>query len=265
LLNLLNNAVKFTDAGGVTLNLTVAPGPGGDRIRISIVDTGVGIPAAAQPYLFDRFRQVDSSISRTHGGTGLGLAISKGLVEAMGGQVGVASTLGVGSEFWMEVTLRRASVPAEAVLAHDVDGALSAHVLLVDDHPVNRDLGVAVLGLLGCTVHVACDGHDAVEAARLGRYDAILMDVHMPGMDGLSATRAIRALQGPAAETPIIALSADVLPEQVARMREAGMVDSLEKPINIDAVYDCLQRHVGRQRDPLVDLVSEQVAAWAKK
>jgi signal transduction histidine kinase/ActR/RegA family two-component response regulator len=249
LLNFLNNAVKFTDAGGVTLALTATAGEAGDRIRIAVIDTGVGIPPRVQPILFDRFRQVDSSISRTYGGTGLGLAIAKGLVEAMGGRVGVISTPGAGSEFWMEATLPRAA-QATAAAAEDAEaGALAAHVLLVDDHPVNRELGVAVLTLLGCTVDVACDGHEAVQAARVARYDAILMDVHMPGMDGLAATRAIRALDGPASATPIIAMSADVLPEQLTRMRAAGMIDSVEKPIDIEALQACLLRWVGRDAD----------------
>ena len=251
LLNFLNNAVKFTDAGGVTLNVAVAPEADGHRIRMSVIDTGVGIPPEAQLYLFDRFRQVDSSISRTHGGTGLGLAIGKGLVEAMGGKVGVASEPGKGSTFWMEVVFAPAVATAAAGAAQGGEDALAAHVLLVDDHPVNRELGVAVLGLLGCTVDVACDGHEAVEAARVRRYDAILMDVHMPGMDGLSATRAIRAHEDPAARTPIIALSADVLPEQIARMHAAGMVDSVQKPINVEALAACLRRHVGRDADDL--------------
>ena len=247
LLNFLNNAVKFTDAGGIVLNLSIRPQGEVDKVRIAVVDTGMGIPAEAAARLFERFSQVDSSTSRTHGGTGLGLAISKGLVELMGGDIGVDSTLGQGSTFWLEVPLLR----ARAGLAADdadtsADEGLGAHILLVDDHPMNRELGVTVLTLLGCTVDVASGGREAIEAARICRYDAILMDVHMPDIDGLAAARAIRALSGPANATPIIAMSADVLPEQIARTREAGMVDSVGKPINIEVLHACLERWVGR-------------------
>ncbi|MFZ3006094.1 MAG: ATP-binding protein [Phenylobacterium sp.] len=249
LLNLLNNAVKFTDAGGVTLALSVAPQGDLDLIRIAVTDTGPGIAPEAAERLFQRFSQVDSSVSRTHGGTGLGLAICKGLVDLMGGKVGVQSAVGQGSTFWLEVPMTRADALVAVEADEDAEQGLSAHILLVDDHPMNRELGVTILSLLGCTADVACDGREAIEAAKTGRYDAILMDVHMPVIDGLAATRAIRALEGPMSMTPIIAMSADVLPEQVARMREAGMVDSVGKPISIQALNDCLARWIGRDAD----------------
>jgi signal transduction histidine kinase/ActR/RegA family two-component response regulator len=247
LLNFLNNAVKFTDTGGVALKLSIQPKGEADRVRIAITDTGVGISAEAAARLFQRFSQVDSSTSRTHGGTGLGLAICKGLVELMGGVIGVESAPGQGSTFWLELPLVRAGTAVQAEGGEDEGGAgLCAHILLVDDHPMNRELGMAILTLLGCTADVACDGREAIEAAKARRYDAILMDVHMPGVDGLAAARAIRALKGPASRTPIIAMSADVLPEQVARTREAGMIDSVGKPINIETLHACLERWVGR-------------------
>lgn len=244
LLNLLNNAVKFTDAGGVTLTLTCTPGVDGDRLRMVVTDTGVGI-ADTGP-LFQRFRQVDGSVSRNHGGTGLGLAICKGLIERMGGRVGVSSQVGVGSSFWLEVDLPRSAPASPEDLQAASATEVGAHILLVDDHPVNRELGVTLLALLGCTADVATNGREAILAAQTRRYDAILMDVHMPELDGLAATRAIRALDGDAATTPIIAMSADVLPEQRARMRAAGMVDSVEKPISIADLHGCLGRWVGR-------------------
>jgi signal transduction histidine kinase/ActR/RegA family two-component response regulator len=248
LLNLLNNAIKFTEAGSIRLEVTAKPAAGASLIRFSVTDTGIGIPAEAVHRLFQRFSQADNSITRTHGGTGLGLAISKGLVELMGGQAGVDSVLGQGSTFWFEVPLSVAELSAET--AETADGrALTAHVLLVDDHPMNRELGVTVLTLLGCTADVACDGMEAISKVMAHRYDAILMDVHMPVMDGLAATRAIRLIQGPAALTPIIAMSADVMPEQVNRMREAGMVESVGKPISIEALNDALIRWVGRDSE----------------
>lgn len=245
LLNYLNNAVKFTDAGQINLKLALADEGDRDRVRISVADTGVGITKEAAAALFQRFSQVDSSVSRTHGGSGLGLAICKGLIEAMGGQVGVDSAPGAGSTFWLELTLERARVSAPSVEEDDRAEALSAHVLLVDDHPMNRELGVLMLQILGCTVDVACDGREAIEAAKTGRYDAILMDLHMPVVDGLAATRAIRAMDGPMSRAPIIAMSADVLPEQIARMREAGMVDSVGKPVKIENLHACLSRWAG--------------------
>jgi CheY-like chemotaxis protein len=209
-------------------------------------DTGPGIAAEAIPRLFHRFSQADGSISRQHGGTGLGLAICKGLVELMGGQIGVDSAPGKGASFWFELALPLAAEgPCDQVAEDSAQGAC-AHVLLVDDHPVNRQLGVTILGLLGCTVDTAENGQEALEAVQSHRYDVVLMDVHMPVMDGLEATRAIRALDHPHSDLPIVSMSADVLSDQVARCVAAGMNDRVSKPIDIDDLRGCLNRWVGR-------------------
>lgn len=246
LLNFLNNAVKFTDTGGVTLTLSIEPEGEIDKVRIAVADTGVGISPEAQAGLFQRFSQGDSSVSRHYGGTGLGLAICKGLMEAMNGQVGVMSRPGEGATFWLEVRLQRVSRAVQDEAQERAAESLHGHVLLVDDHPVNRELGVAILGMLGFTSDVACDGGEAIAAVKRRDYDAILMDVHMPGIDGLAATRAIRALGGTAGRTPIIAMSADVLPEQVNRMYAAGMVDTVAKPIRVEDLHAGLARWIGR-------------------
>ena len=241
LLNLLSNAVKFTASGEVSARMTLGEPAG--TIRFEIIDTGIGIAPEVQSRLFQRFSQADSSISRSYGGAGLGLAISKALIGQMGGQIGVDSTPNRGSRFWI-------TLPATPVMAPETADSGSAdsmipgacRVLLVDDHPMNRELGHALLTLAGCIVSTAEDGVQAVTAARDGDFDLILMDVHMPNMDGLAATRAIRALPGAVAGIPIIALSADVMPEQIARCRLAGMNDHLAKPIHRESLIAVVRR-----------------------
>ena len=259
MLNYLNNAIKFTERGEIRVLLSVHPKGDQDRVKIAVTDTGIGIAPDAVARLFRRFSQADASVTRAYGGTGLGLAICRGLVERMGGRVGVNSLPGKGSTFWLDLMLQQAA-PLPIHPSEQASGGLSARILLVDDHPSNRELGVTVLKLLGCQVEVAVDGNEAIEAASRSHFDAILMDVHMPGIDGLTATRAIRMLEGDAARVPIIAMSADVLPEQINRCKLAGMVDSVPKPIDIDVLYDALSRWIGRDANGKMRIASTNAA-----
>jgi len=246
LLNLLNNAVKFTEAGRIRACLTIEPGEIEDRLKFEIIDTGVGIAIEQQGRLFQRFSQVDSSASRPYGGAGLGLAISKALVELMGGKIGVDSALDHGSAFWLELQ-------APQVEAYDIGEPRpvaapgAARILLVDDHPMNREIGAALLTLVGCRVETADNGQQAVAMAARGGFDIILMDIHMPEMDGLAATRAIRALDGEHGQVPIIAMSADALPQQVDRCYAAGMVDHVAKPVQREVLYAKINRWLARK------------------
>ncbi|MET7245838.1 PAS-domain containing protein [Methylobacterium sp. EM32] len=244
LLNLVNNAIKFTPAGRVTLHLASTPLTcGRHALRVAVSDTGIGIPADRLGQLFQRFSQVDGSIRRRFGGTGLGLAISRQLVEAMGGEIGVESRPGAGSTFWFTVPLAAAAEedparerPPLAPLARP------AKVLLVEDSPINQDIARAILERRGHAVSVAGDGAEAVSALQAGGYDVVLMDVQMPGMDGLTATRHIRALGAPASRLPIVALTANVLPQQVAQFRAAGMDDHVGKPFRPDELLATVER-----------------------
>lgn len=230
MLNFLANAAKFTAKGCVTLETSWT----GERLRIAVTDTGIGIAEEKIDTLFERFSQADNSTTRVYGGTGLGLSISRRLVEMMGGEIGAHSRIGEGSTFWFEVPL----TPAEALASDDeANGAAASpdglRILMADDAAANRELVVAILGGMGVALETVEDGARAVEAARVGGYDLILMDVHMPVMDGLDATRAIRALDGEAGRVPIVALTANVQPEQVLRCQEAGMDDHVGKPIQV--------------------------------
>ncbi len=252
LLNLLNNAVKFTPSGAVTLNVRVEKADAASaRLRLSVVDTGVGIPRSKQDRLFKRFSQADSSVSREFGGTGLGLAICKRLIELMDGEIGVFSEEGRGSNFWFTLTLPLATMPA---LVPAVAGTAEAtgptgRLLLVEDVDVNQVLARALLEAEGHRVDVVGSGEAALEKLRDGtRYDLVLMDVQMPGMGGIAATQAIRAL--PFGVTlPIVAMTANVLPDQIRGFKEAGMDDHIGKPINRQDLRAKLDRWLEARRD----------------
>jgi PAS domain S-box-containing protein len=240
LLNLLNNAVKFTRRGGIALAITASERGG---LCFEVRDTGIGIPAAKQHLLFERFSQIDGTIRREFGGTGLGLAISKRLVELMGGTIGLTSEPGVGSTFRVEIALPAFVAPAafEAVPAGPPRHR-PCRVLLVEDVFVNQELGRAVLALGGHTVDVASSGAEAIEAVARGRYDLVLMDIQMPGMDGMTATRRIRDMGGAAAAVPIVAMTANVLPQQMRDYLAAGMQAHIGKPFKREALLATVER-----------------------
>ena len=247
LLNLLNNAVKFTRSGGVSLALSLS---GEGRIRFAVRDTGIGIPAAKQHLLFERFSQIDGTIRREFGGTGLGLAISKRLVELMGGTIGLESEPEVGSTFRVEVPLPLAALPAApGIAACEPPRRRPCRVLLVEDVFLNQELGRAVLALGGHTVDVASSGAEAIRAVAEGGYDLVLMDIQMPGMDGMTATRQIRAMGGSASEVPIVAMTANVLPHQMSEYLAAGMQGHIGKPFKREALLATVEHWAGR-REP---------------
>ncbi|CAN5493807.1 PAS domain S-box protein [soil metagenome] len=228
LFNLVGNAVKFTLKGSVTLKIRRLDGAE-PRIAFEVVDTGVGIAPEAQTRLFERFQQADASTTRRFGGSGLGLAITRRLAEMMGGEVGFTSRENVGSTFLLTI----AAPPAEARAAEAemADGLLQGlKILVVEDNATNRLVARRILEQLGASVETAEDGLDGVTSAARG-FDLILMDVQMPGIDGLEAARRIRNLPGPAARTPIIALTANVMSHQRVAYLAAGMDGVAAKPI----------------------------------
>ncbi len=238
MLNFLSNAAKFTARGAVTVKVGGRPqADGGWRMRVEVTDTGIGIPSEKIGELFRRFTQADASTTRVYGGTGLGLAISRRLIELMGGEVGVTSAPGAGSTFWFEAPLAAATeedVTAREETDRARNGALRGRVLMADDAAANRELVSAILRNLGLEIDTVADGAEAVHAAHSGLYDLVLMDVHMPVMDGLTATREIRRMQAQGERRiPILALTANVQADQVTRCLEAGMDGHLAKPIQI--------------------------------
>ncbi len=250
LVNLVGNAVKFTEHGGVLIRVSQQEVDTRTvRLRLEVRDTGIGISPEDLAILGTPFTQADGSITRRFGGTGLGLAISKQLVKRMGGRVGVDSTLGVGSTFWFELPCERSSAndppPQEAAPAERPAGPClsGVHCLVVDDSPLNREVVERALRREGGRATLVADGQQALDCLRAHaqEIDAVLMDLQMPVMDGLTATRAIRQALGLTA-LPVIAFSANVLAEQRQRAQEAGVSDFLAKPVDLDDLVAVLRR-----------------------
>jgi len=243
LLNLLSNALKFTEQGGVSLHIERLPADS-DRLclRFTVADTGIGIAPEAQERLFHSFSQADGSISRRFGGTGLGLSICKKIVESQGGRIGVESTPGVGSRFWFELAFApgAAEAPAQIQPAAATPCNSSLHILLAEDNEINQKVATSLLKRAGHTVHVVQNGHEAVRAVQDGAYDVILMDMHMPEMDGLAATRAIRCLPAPACSLPIVALTAAGALSDIQTCMDAGMNYYLVKPFRMERLGSIL-------------------------
>jgi signal transduction histidine kinase/DNA-binding NarL/FixJ family response regulator len=253
LLNLIGNALKFTERGAVDVRVSIAEGEDPDRVLFEVADTGIGMTDDSKSRLFQKFTQADSSISRRFGGTGLGLAISRELVELMGGTIGVDSVLGQGSRFYFVLTLPKAAgattaagvtTPAEAPRPA-LPSWRKLHVLVVDDNKINRRLATVLLETEGHRVSTASNGREAVEAAMRDDFDAILMDVQMPVMDGVQATRRIRALPAPKSAVPIVALTADALAGADERYRAAGMDAYVSKPLDPAILFEKLAQVTG--------------------
>jgi PAS domain S-box-containing protein len=253
LLNLISNALKFTEQGKVTVSVTTDETAAGFSLRVEVTDTGIGMTEATRAQLFQKFTQADSSVTRRFGGTGLGLAISRQLVEMMGGQIGVASRLGEGSTFWIEVPLAPAerAIRPPAARPVTIERSRPLRVLLADDNVINQKIVEAVLTLDGHKVDIVEDGEAAVDAVRSRSYDVVLMDIQMPLLDGREATKRIRSLPAPKSGIHVIALTAHAMVDAREQCLAAGINDYLAKPIDHAALLAALAA-VGRRLGPPV-------------
>ncbi|MFG0315880.1 MAG: ATP-binding protein, partial [Planctomycetota bacterium JB042] len=242
--NLVGNAAKFTESGTVTVGVETEA----DAVRLIVADTGIGMDDRAVARLFRPFEQAERSTTRRFGGTGLGLSIVKQLVDAMAGDIRVDTAPGAGARFTVTLPLRPVDAPAAAESdGEDVPEALGLRVLMADDNPVNLRIGSAFLASLGCEIDTVGDGEAAVEAALATPYDVVLMDWKMPGIDGLEATRRLRAL---GVEVPVVAASANASPTDRRACRDAGMQGFVGKPFGREALGRELRRVTADAAEP---------------
>jgi signal transduction histidine kinase/DNA-binding response OmpR family regulator len=252
LFNLVSNAVKFTPGGKIDIDVALV-GESADTpdptFEFVVKDTGLGMTEEMQSYLFTEFWQADDSISRKYGGTGLGLAICFRLLKAMGGSIRVASKVGAGTTFAFKIPFKRATgedlcrpeLDAKCDVAVETNFA-GRKILLSEDNPTNKKIAKIILAKTGARIDTADDGLEAVAAASSTKYDLILMDIHMPNMNGIEAAKAIRALAGPLGSVPIVALSASALPEERELCLKAGMNDFVPKPYRGDLLRAAIAR-----------------------
>jgi len=250
--NLVANALKFTEHGSVSIRVSAEPLATVDALKLhfSVVDTGIGIPSDKLEMIFAPFSQAESSTTRKYGGTGLGLAIVSRLVQLLGGEIDVVSQPGQGSTFSFSINCRmsetphaRASAPASAPVP---DNSLAGKkILLVEDTPVNQILGKKLLAKFGCVVTLAEDGLQALAACAAEHFDLVLMDMQMPNMDGLEATRQLRAreIESGRPRLPIIALTANAMSADRDNCLAAGMDDFIAKPFRADSMLEVICRH----------------------
>jgi CheY-like chemotaxis protein len=246
--------VKFTSAGFIKINLDLADGTNEPpTYRFTVIDSGVGIPSEKQGDIFSEFETLDASYSRKFGGTGLGLAICKSLISAMGGRIGIISEEDRGATFWFEVALQKGQ--DRKILKDDDDDDLpgtsaiaGVHILVAEDIITNQLIITAMLERMGCDVDVVSGGAEAVQSIMQCPYDAVLMDVSMPEMDGLEATKVVRASGDESASVPIIGVTAYAFDEDREKILAAGMDELISKPISRAALYQALCTQIGRRR-----------------
>ena len=267
LLNLVWNAVKFTETGGVNVSVEAYKDDENSGVRFAVIDTGVGVPDARQSELFAEFATIDPSYARKFGGTGLGLSICKALTEAMDGKIGYSKNKPVGSVFWFEIPIAEGdenTIGDEdmSVITKDMLSDLdSVRLLLAEDNGTNQLVVGNMLERLGCVVDVVSTGQEAIDGILARNYDAILMDVSMPEMDGITATKIIRELDDDVSKTPIIALTAYALDENRQRVLAAGMNDFVAKPISRIELARAILRQISGRDSTKEHLIEDQCVA----